>query len=209
MSVTAEQWDGFAAAFGVLGKLHREAPDEAELAAFRGLQPQWPLAETPRAREGMAALDRSAALGETARQIADDHNRLYGDTARALVAPYESVHRGVEGLVFDDATMDVRAAYRQLGLQAPKLNREPDDHIGLEFDFVAQLCLQALDALDEDRADDAERLLDTLRRFLHDHLQQWAPGMLGQVATLAGTRFMAGLALLSQGALSSLATALE
>jgi len=207
--LTPEQLDAFAAAFATLGQIHRKALDASGLAAFLALRDQWPLLDTPKAREGLAALTRSAKLGESAEQISADHNWLYGDTARAAVPPYESVHRGVEALLFDEATLQVRAAYRELGLVAPRLNREPDDHIGLEFDFLAQASLKAQDALADARAGDAEQFLDAARDFLHEHVQQWAPGMLGQVAAGAGTQFMAGVALLSLGALESLAAALD
>lgn len=218
--VTAEQLDAFATAFAALGKLHRDAPDPPTLAAFRELQEEWPLPETASARGGLAAPDnpaadgglaalrRSAELGEDAEQIADDHNRLYGDSARALVPPYESVHRGIDKLVFDDATIEVRAAYRELGLRAPRLNREPDDHLGLEFDFVAQALLRACDATADGDTAGAARLLDLVRDFIADHLARWAPGMLAAVVGAARTQFMVGVARLSLATLDQASAAL-
>jgi len=206
---TPDQLDALAAAFDTLGKLHRQAPDSAALAAFRRLQAEWPLPGTPDAAAGMAALDRSARADETAEQITADHDRLYGDSANAIVPPYESVHRGSEGLLFDTQTIEVRAAYREFGLRAPRLNREPDDHLGLEFDFVGQLLLAALDAMDAGDADGAARALAGVRRFWREHLQPWAPDVLRRIAAAAGTQFMAGVALLSLGALESLQMPLD
>lgn len=207
--VIPEQLEDLAAAFAALGALHRAAPSSSELAAFRALQGDWPLADTSDARDGLAALRRSAEADETAEQIRADHARLYGDAARALVAPYESVHRSIERLVFDEATLQVRAAYAQLGLAAPRLNREPDDHIGLEFDFLAQAFLLAADRLAQDHPGDAQPVLDAAASFLRDHLEQWAPAMLTQVVAKAGTQFMAGVALLSRGALASAVSAVK
>jgi len=206
--MTPDQADALAAAFDTLGKLHRSAPDAATLAAFRELLADWPLPDTADAQSGLVALNRSAQSGEDAAQIAADHNRLYGDAARALVAPYESVFRGTEGLVFGEATLSVRAAYRQFGLEAPRVNREPDDHIGLEFDFVAQLLLRAMDDMAVGDEGGTEQALDGARAFVSDHLGEWAPDVLRRVAAEADTSFMVGIALLSSGALESLADAL-
>lgn len=101
----------------------------------------------------------------------------------------------------------MRSAYGALSLQAPRLNRDPDDHIGLEFDFLAQSCLRALDALDAGASGDAQRLAMVGRTFWEDHVQQWAPAVLARVRDDARTSFMKGLAALSLGALESYAVA--
>lgn len=197
-----EEWDALAAAFGTLGRLHREPPDADMLDAISGLLDEWPLPDTEEARLGVQRLRRSRELGEDAEAIRRDHDRMYGVSATAEVPPYESVHRGTEGLVFDEQTLDVRAAYRTLGLTAPNLNREPDDHIGLELDFVAQAMLMAIDAVDAGTSD-ALVPVASARAFLRDHVLTWAPDMLRTLEARAGTEFIAGLALLSQGALKS------
>jgi TorA maturation chaperone TorD len=201
-----ERWDALAAAFATLGRLHREPPDEARLAAFEELLDEWPLPETDEARLGLERVRRSQELGEDAETIRRDHDRLYGVSATARVAPYESVHRGIDGLVFDTHTLEVRRAYQALSLSAPNLHREPDDHIGLEFDFVSQALVMALDAVDAGH--DADQTIRVVRSFLHEHLLSWCPAMLDEVVRKATSEFMAGVALLSQGALRSAAATL-
>ena len=197
--------DALAAGFTVLARFHREPPDEPTLAAFRKLIDEWPLPGTEGATRGLELLRSAAATEEDAGTIRADHAGLYGTLAVARVAPYESVHRGQERLVFDEHTLRVRDAYRTLALQAPRLNREPDDHIGLELEFVAQSCLRALDALDQGSQHDAERYVRLGADFVRDHLAQWAPEMLGRVGAEARTVFMAGLAHLTLGALETYA----
>lgn len=201
--LTMEQLDGVAAAFSVLGRFHREAPDEQTLTTFWELLDEWPLDGGEPVRRERAELALARESGETAGQIRRDHAYLYGHTAVARVAPYESVHRGLEGLVFDDQTMEVRSAYRDLGLRAPRLNKEPDDHIGLEFDFIAQASLRALDCLDDGDHAGAQRDVDVGRTFLREHLERWAPEMLASVVAEARTHFMRGIAHLSLGALET------
>lgn len=198
-----ERLDALAAGFTVLAHFHRKAPDARELSDFWGLLDEWPLTGTDGAETGLGMLRESHAQGETARDIYTDHARMYGTLATARVSPYESVHRGVDGLVFDTHTLQVRDAYRSLSLQVPNLNREPDDHIGLELEFIAQSCLRALDSVENDAVNDAERYVRFGADFLRDHLLHWAPAMLHKVAEQADTRFMAGLAHLTGGAIES------
>ncbi|MCB0910391.1 MAG: molecular chaperone TorD family protein [Propionibacteriaceae bacterium] len=203
MVLDDERIDACAAAFTTLGRLHLEAPDDATLAVLWSMLADWPLPDTDDAAEGLRRWARSRDAREDAATIARDHNRLYGVSAKALVAPFESVHRDDDGLVFDTSTLAVREAYRDRGLRAPRFNREPDDHVGLEFDFVGRLALRALDALERDDPAAAEGEVAAAGEFLSAHLLQWAPGMLRTASDAAGTHFMAGLALLSLGALES------
>ncbi len=203
-----EKWDALAAAFGTLGRLHRQPPDQETLVALHALLDEWPLPDTDDARAGLERMRRSSELHESAESIRSDHDRLYGVSATAAVAPYESVQRGIDRLVFDRQTHQVREVYRTFGLSAPNLHREPDDHIGLEFDFVAQMLLRALDEIADD-AGDPQVPLAAIRAFLHEHLSTWAPAMLGEVVSHAHTEFMSGVALLSRGALESAAAALR
>jgi len=195
--------DHLAAGYTVLGQFHREPPDEPTLAQLWKLLAEWPLSGTAGAEQGLALMAQARADEESGETITADHARLYGTLAVAQVAPYESVHRGEDRLVFDEHTLQVRQAYRTLSLQAPRLNREPDDHIGLELEFIAQSCLRALDALDHGSRDDAERYVRLGADFFRDHLAQWAPDMLGRVIAAARTSFMAGLAHLTLGALET------
>lgn len=199
--IDPERLDALAAAFSVLARLHQEPPDAELLATLPSLRVDWPLPDTSATAAGLEQLRASGEAHECASAIRSDHARLYGHVAVAKVSPYESVHRGRDGLVFDEETLQVRDAYRSLSLQAPRLNREPDDHIGLELDFIAQSCAKARDALDAGSRSDAERYMAVGTRFFVEHLLQWAPTMLAKAAELADTRFMKGICHLTLGAL--------
>ncbi len=197
--------DALAAAFVTLGRLHLDAPSEETIAQLAQMYHDWPLPLDGETAAGIEQWEASFEAGESAREMRDDLNDLYGRTARAKVAPFESVHRGRDGLVFDEETLQVRQEYRQLGLQAPNLHKEPDDHIGLEFDFVAQGLVRALTALEHDAENDAERYVSIVWRFYRDHLAQWAPEMLTKARDAAETHFYRGVMSLSLGSLAQLA----
>ena len=197
--------DALAAAFLTLGRLHLDAPNEETITQLAQMYRDWPLPLDGETATGIELWEASFDKGEPAQALRDDLNDLYGRTARAKVPPFESVHRGRDGLVFDEETLQVRQEYKQLGLQAPNLHKEPDDHIGLEFDFVSQGLVRALTALEHDAPSDSERYLSIVWRFYTDHLRQWAPDMLRKARDAARTYFYRGVMSLSLGALAQLA----
>ena len=197
--------DRFAAAFTALAGLLCAAPD-AELVDRLRAGDQlalWPITDDRESLHGRALLEESAQAHEDATVVRRDYNRLFFGPDRMIAPPYESVHRSEEHLVFERETMLVRAAYSEFGLAAPRLNREPDDHLGLELSFLATLCVRGMDALDD--ADDAElaHRLRGIRAFLADHLLAWAPKCLTQAAEGATTHFYQGVAALGLGALAA------
>ena len=179
------------------------------MAQVVGLLEEWPLPADDLTASGIASLRSSHEKGEAEGTVKRDHDLLYGITANAKVAPFESVHRSEEGLVFDEETLEVREQYRRLGLQAPRLNREPDDHIGLEMDFLAQCCVSALTALEQGANLAAERYVRIGADFTRDHLLVWAPKMLARAEEEAETDWMRGIELLSRGAIKAWAQAVE
>lgn len=208
--LTFDQLDAFAAAFSTLGRLQITPATPETIAQVVDLLDEWPEPATGKyTAAGIEAWRTSVARGESASDIHRDHDLLYGISAGAKVAPFESVHRSEEGLVFDEETLEVREQYRRLGLQAPRLNREPDDHIGLELDFLAQACVSALTALEQDAALAAERYVRIATEFTRDHLLVWAPDMLRKAEEAATTDWMRGLEFMTLGAIEAWTGAIE
>lgn len=195
-----DELDQFAAVFTILGSLHYQVPDADHLHELLQMIDEWPLSRPrspSRMEEGLQMWRLSREEAESRQVVVAAHDRLYGDSAVALVPPYESVHRNREGLVFDEHTLQVRAAYARLGLAAPHLHREPDDHIGLELEFLAQGCLRVLDAREDGHADESHQTLAIVANFLRTHVLAWAPSFLSRVSEQAQTSFMKGVALVT------------
>ncbi|WP_194785567.1 TorD/DmsD family molecular chaperone [Actinomyces haliotis] len=209
--------DRLAAALTVLARLQLRPADETTRAQVVSLAGQWPLSdaepETAEARlarvAGWDLLIGSQGARETDEEVRRDQDRVYGITARAVVPPFESVHRNEEGLVFDAATLEVRGYYARAGLRAPELNREPDDHLGLELDFLARCCTAALDALDRGDEGVADAYLAVAQEFVQLHLLAWAPAILERARAAADTRWLRGLEDLTLSAVLTLAAALD
>lgn len=224
--------DRYAAVFAVLSALQLSPATDAAVGRVVNALDEWPLTadavatppdpfdaggEAPGARwdtawarratgYGLTQLRASVERGETAAVRRHDQDLMYGISATAKVPPYESVHRSTDHLVFNLETLEVRAKYRVLDLEAPKLNNEPDDHIGLEFDFLCQCILRALDGETES---EQQRPLAVALGFTRDNLLRWAPRMLTSAASQAETAWLTGLEWASLGAILDWTAALE
>ncbi len=201
----------------LLGKALYEEPDRAWLEALIADQvfDESPFgADQPEIILGLELLQdwsqpRAGGLSETDfRDIKMDYTRLFIGLGTLPTAPWESVYFNRERLVFQEQTLQVREWYSSFGLQNEKLNREPDDHIGLEILFVSHLASLALQAIERDDQDSLEKNLQAQRDFLSEHLLRWGPMWVTLVTQYAATGFYRGIAHLAHGAMLALAAAL-
>jgi putative dimethyl sulfoxide reductase chaperone len=138
-----------------------------------------------------------------------DYTRLFIGPDKVIAAPWESVYFSEERLVFQEQTLEVRNWYRRFGLEAEKIHREPDDHIGLELLFLSHLAALGVQALNEQDNARFRELLDAQREFFKKHLGTWALTWCGLVEENAQTDFYKGVAYLTHGALSTLSEVLD
>lgn len=206
--LSAEQAEAFATAWTVLARVLEEPPPNHILENIRSpeLLRDWPLLHTEQQAssiltEGLASLAESSRLAEDAYLVADDHMRLLKGPRSAAVSPYESVHRSREGLVFERETLQVRDWYSRFGLQAPRLDHDPDDQIHLELEFCATLLQRGLEEHDRDNEGKAQTLFAAHRDFCREHLLQWAPSFFQALNKAADTHFYRGMAGLGMDAL--------
>ncbi|MGV9189100.1 TorD/DmsD family molecular chaperone [Arcanobacterium canis] len=186
LSSDVSELDAIAAALLVCGRLQIQPADADTRSQVREMIDEWPLRMRDNGQFSQAQGEILASANETDEDIIHDHDTLYGISAGCKVAPFESVHRGQDGLVFDVETLEVRDAYRVLGFEAPALNTEPDDHIGLELDFVARGCHLAIESGDDTP-------LREVATFSQEHLLRWAPAMLEEARQHACTHWMQGM----------------
>lgn len=157
------------------------SPELVDLLSDPAAAEDWPV-DDDRAR---AALQRVATADmPDPSELTRDHFMLFVGPGRGHACPYESVYLSHDGLLFGTETYAARAEYHSVGLIAPQEGNEPDDHIGLEFAFVSELCR---------RIAAGEGVMDThpyrvhLGRFLTEHLTRFAPTVLAAVEKHAFT----------------------
>lgn len=104
-----------------------------------------------------------------------DYTRLFlGPTI--AVPPWESVYVTKERVLFQASTLHVRECYRKQGFIASGYPSEADDHIAIEFDFMAKLATRMLQAFEDENSDVFEETLKASMDFLEDHLGMWIKG---------------------------------
>jgi TorA maturation chaperone TorD len=165
-------------------------------------------------RQGLELLSRWSAENqgglseEEFKNLKSDQLRLLIGIDCVLAPVWESVYFNENRLVFQQQTLQVREWYARFGLQIERINREPDDHIGLEMSFIAHLATQAL-SVSENDPQAFDRFVEAQREFLAEHLLRWGPAWAKLVKRHAETDFYRGVAHLTHGALLAAAEALQ
>ena len=169
----------------------------------------WPLAGRNEATAlGLQVLTSAVQQPASAEELEADYRRLFVGPGAISAPPWESVHVDDEGLMFQEPTMSVRHAYGEFGLQAPALNKEPDDHMGLELAFVGELAVTALHAAESDDVVGQSTLLDAMSRFWADHLVVWGPKLSGLIVESAQTDLYRAVGHLLAGSIEAFGTIL-
>ena len=123
-----------------------------------------------------------------------DYTHMFVGPGKVPAPPWESIYRDVEHLHFSEETLEVRDAYRKYNLLPKDFGHEPDDHIGLELDFMHKLC-----EMTQEKAESADEtglveILKDQKAFLDEHLLRWVPDWTQDVVKSAGTDFYKGMA---------------
>lgn len=112
-----------------------------------------------------------AQLLESAR---DEYTRLFIGPANLPASPYESPYTGAHDLaLFQQNTLDVRAAYHAAGLRLKREQAVPDDHVSLLCAYMAELSKRALVLFREGNFDGFALALRRQGAFVKGHLANW------------------------------------
>lgn len=139
-------------------------PEEADDAMGRGLR-----------RLGEEARRNVARLAEWQEELTIEYTRLFVGPKALVAVPYASFYLSETRSLMTDETIEVRKKYLEGGLAVKNLHRVPDDHIGIELEFIYHLTREALAAAKAGRAVDAENLMDFRDKFISGHFLLWAP----------------------------------
>lgn len=200
--------DAIAAVCAVLGNLLLRPESAPEVVANLDTEKlaAWPLAQRNSSTTiGLDVLARAIEQPVPATALEADYRQLFVGPGPIAAPPWESVHRDDEGLMFQQQTMRVRHAYGEFGLQAPALNKEPDDHIGLELAFIGELAVAALNAAEAGDVVGQTTLLDGMARFCSEHPALWAPAWSSLVVEGASTDLYRALGHLVAGSVEAFA----
>ncbi len=202
-----------ASTYGLLARLYRREVDQPLLDELHAAR--FPAATgSAKVDAGYRALATylSNVDERSTTELAVDFTRTfigYGVDSYAAAFPFESVYTSEKRLKMQEARDEVLAIYHAYGLDKSPTWDENEDHVAAELEFMQVLCCRAVDTLRKGDEDGAERLLQTQRNFLNDHLASWTPMMTEDMRRLSKTKFYQGLADLTDGFLTEDAAFLD
>jgi TorA maturation chaperone TorD len=161
--------EGACAYFRIVGSLLFSQPGTSSI---KMLKDERLFDELPFAQSNLAAMEgqqqmnewlASAAIDALAEQARVDYVRLLVGLDKVLAAPWASVYLDVDKLLFSEQTLFVRRYFERYGMQLKDKYSEPDDHIGLELEFIA--CLLELD--------ECSAAYDFAQKFVATWIDRW------------------------------------
>lgn len=108
-------------------------------------------------------------------KVCSEYTRLFIGPTKLPAPPWESVYVSADKTIFTETTLKVRQCYLKYNFVPVHYRSEPDDHIGLELDFMSILSLMVETAILGNKISEAVEILKDQRAFLKDHLLVWVP----------------------------------
>lgn len=159
------------------------------------------LPESPRLDQAFHQLEGYLAANQPGvlTQLAADYAILCRGASPVKGAdPYESVHRNPLGLMMQDEWEDVLRFYRKAGYHLLPTAVEPEDHLGIELDFMACLCDRYIRTVQLKDKETSQESLMMQSKMLDAHLLKWVPHFVQEVLRLTATDFYQAVAVITQ-----------
>lgn len=136
-------------------------------------------------------------------ELAVDYARVFlaaGMVGKNKAAyPYESVYTSEKRIIMQEARDEVVEFYNRNNLAVAEEIKLPEDHIALEFEFMAYLCDTTIEQIKEGNLDKANKILKEQAEFLELHLQNWIPEFCDDINKFSSTLFYKGISKVTSG----------
>ena len=136
--------------------------------------------------------------------LREDYTYLFSMTGLSQISPYESVYRTEDRTLFGPTTLWLRELMLDFGVSLQTNASEPEDHIAIEFAFLAELLSRLADDCESGDCEkglsdeeDSVIVLGGIRALLAEHLLGFGPIVLEKIAQGAKTVFYREVAHLS------------
>lgn len=132
-------------------------------------------------------------------EIKVEYARLFIGPRPPLASPFESVYRSSRKVLMNELTMEVRKKYKEMGIQVIEKDRLPDDHIGLELEFMYYLCFKTIEAINESK--NIECIIELVKKqqvFIEEHLIQWIPEFCNKIINNSNLVFFKEIAIYTE-----------
>jgi TorA maturation chaperone TorD len=189
--------------YHLLATLYIAPPDPGQLAALRdpSFVADWPLGRgVPDVEAGLARL-AEALPGATAEALQAEFWHLFGALGPAAAPPWQSVYLDREQVVMGEETIRVRTLFARFGLVSTLTDQQPEDHLGLQLQFLAALAARTAERLAAGDEPGARTLLEGMCECLEAHLLRWVGEFVDLAEAASESGFYAGLSRLTLGLL--------
>ena len=164
--------------------------------------------DSDEAREALATIRRYLGRAglDPRTDLAVDYARVFlsaGVYDGVTAEPYESVFTSEDHLLMQDARDDAVRAYRRWGVDVDPALHMPEDHLGIELNFLAVMAARTADALRAAEGADGEgeaahltearAMVDAQRDFLERHVLNWLDDLIAKVDEFAQLPFYPAL----------------
>ncbi|ABR47531.1 cytoplasmic chaperone TorD family protein [Alkaliphilus metalliredigens QYMF] len=136
----------------------------------------------------------------------EEYEKLHWDFTKMFIGPnflpappWESAYLNEDRLLFQEETLEVRKKYLKYYFLPKNYPHEPDDHIGLELDFMYRLSKLTIELAEKQNTEEVIKVLNDQDTFLTEHLLQWIDRFTDDVIYHADTDFYKGMARVLKG----------
>lgn len=141
----------------------------------------------------------NSRLDEYQNDLSLEFARLFIGPKNPPAIPYASFYLSESKTIMSNVTIDVRKMYLDAGMAVQNLYSIPDDHIGIELEFLQYLTEKIIDLFEHGRREDASRLYEMREAFLNDHIASWIPYFADKVIESTQEDFYKGAACILNG----------
>lgn len=196
-------YDVRAQVYHLLATLYLTPPDSQTLAALQhpSFVADWPLGRGNTDVEAGLARLAEALPGAAATGLREEFWHLFGTLGPAAAPPWQSVYLDREQVLMGEETLRVRALFARFDLASALTGQQPEDHLGLQLQFLATLAARTAERLAAGDQPGARALLEGQRECLEAHMLRWVGRFVDRAEAASETGFYAGLARLTLGLL--------
>jgi TorA maturation chaperone TorD len=135
-------------------------------------------------------------------ELALEYARLFIGPKNPPAVPYASFYLSESRSLMTEETIDVRKRYLEAGMAVKELYSIPDDHIGIEWEFIYYLTQRIIELFEQGQREEASRLFEIRSDFFSKHMTLWLPFFADKVFESTQEDFYKGAALILRGVIN-------
>jgi TorA maturation chaperone TorD len=147
----------------------------------------------------MSCKNNTERINSWLEDLAIEYARLFIGPKNPPAVPFGSFYLSESRSLMTDETVDVRKKYLEAGMAVKNLYTIPDDHIGIELEFVFYLTQMSLENFENSRREEASRFFELREDFMNNHMRHWVPFFADKIIEHTREDFYRGAAFILKG----------